>query len=146
MKTCGMMGEIVGKAAWICVRHRTTPRGVYEKHLDLLKELMRQPGAMRRDTLEGELSLPPGAKAVFFFGTGLDPATLPGIVVDDETAEVTGEWSDTGSLTGYVGKATSTPATRERRRVYPLAVKTSGLYEVRIAWQPHPKPRQDRAL
>ena len=35
MRTCGMMGEIVGKAAWICVRHRTTPRGVYERHLPL---------------------------------------------------------------------------------------------------------------
>ena len=58
MKTCGMMGEIVGKAAWICVRHQTTPRGVYEKHLPLLKELMAQPGAMRRDTLHGPLALP----------------------------------------------------------------------------------------
>jgi hypothetical protein len=33
MRTCGMMGEIVGKAAWICVRHQTSPRGVYEQHL-----------------------------------------------------------------------------------------------------------------
>jgi len=53
-----MMGEIVGKAAWICVRHETSPRGVYEKHLPLLKELMAQPGAMRRDTLNGALALP----------------------------------------------------------------------------------------
>ena len=53
MRTCGMMGEIVGKAAWICVRHQTTPRGVYEKHLPLLKELMLQPGALRRETLDG---------------------------------------------------------------------------------------------
>jgi hypothetical protein len=59
MKTCGMMGEIVGKAAWVCVRHETTPRGVYERHLPLLKELMCQPGGMRRDTLTGTLSLPP---------------------------------------------------------------------------------------
>ncbi len=49
MRTCGMMGEIVGKAASICVRENTTPRGVYEKHLPLLKELMRKPGAERRD-------------------------------------------------------------------------------------------------
>ncbi len=56
MRTCGMMGEIVGKAAWIAVRHNTTPRGVYEKHLDLLKELMNQPGAARRDRIDGELS------------------------------------------------------------------------------------------
>jgi hypothetical protein len=40
MRTCGMMGEIVGKAAWICVRHETTPRGVYAKYLPLLKEMM----------------------------------------------------------------------------------------------------------
>jgi hypothetical protein len=63
MKTCGMMGEIVGKAAWICVRHETSPRGVYEKHLPLLKELMSQPGAMRRDAPGGPLALPPSANA-----------------------------------------------------------------------------------
>ncbi len=53
MRTCGMMGEIVGKAAWICVRQNTIPRGVYENHLPLLKELMNQPGTMRRKTLGG---------------------------------------------------------------------------------------------
>ena len=57
MRTCGMMGEIVGKAAWIAVRHATTPRGVYEKYLPLLKELMEQPGTMRREKLDGILSL-----------------------------------------------------------------------------------------
>jgi hypothetical protein len=58
MRTCGMMGEIIGKAAWIAVRHRTSPRGVYEKHLPLLKELMSQPGTMRRERLDGPLSMP----------------------------------------------------------------------------------------
>ncbi len=53
MRTCGMMGEIVGKAAWICVRHETTPRGVYEKYLPLLKELMNRPGAYRSEWLIG---------------------------------------------------------------------------------------------
>ncbi len=47
MKTCGMMGEIVGKAAAICTKLNTTPRGVYEKHLTELKEMMKQPGAKR---------------------------------------------------------------------------------------------------
>ncbi len=58
MRTCGMMGEIVGKAAWICVRHQTTPRGVYEEYLPQLHELMNQPGAMRRAKLDGPLTLP----------------------------------------------------------------------------------------
>ena len=48
MRTCGMMGEIVGKAAWICISQSTSPRGVYENHLPLLKDLMHQPGAVRR--------------------------------------------------------------------------------------------------
>jgi hypothetical protein len=58
MRTCGMMGEIVGKAAYVCVRHDASPRGVYEKHLPLLKELMTQAGDMRRAALDGPLALP----------------------------------------------------------------------------------------
>ncbi|HEX4085992.1 MAG TPA: FAD-dependent oxidoreductase [Chthoniobacteraceae bacterium] len=47
MKTCGMMGEIVGKAAAICVKKGTTPRGVYEQELATLKEMMGRAGAWR---------------------------------------------------------------------------------------------------
>jgi hypothetical protein len=56
MRTCGMMGEIIGEAAWICVSHETSPRGVDEKYLPLLKELMQEAGAMRRDKLDGRLA------------------------------------------------------------------------------------------
>ena len=31
MKTCGMMGEVVGRAASICVKHDCLPRSVYER-------------------------------------------------------------------------------------------------------------------
>lgn len=41
MRTCGMMGEIVGMAASICRKYDCTPREVYELHLSELKELMR---------------------------------------------------------------------------------------------------------
>jgi hypothetical protein len=37
MRTIGVMGEVVGMAASIAKAHDTTPRGVYEKHLDELK-------------------------------------------------------------------------------------------------------------
>ncbi|MEN8862849.1 MAG: FAD-dependent oxidoreductase, partial [Lentimonas sp.] len=47
MKTCGMMGEVVGKAAALCIKEKTTPRGVYETHLSKLQALMRQPGSKR---------------------------------------------------------------------------------------------------
>lgn len=55
MRTCGMMGEVVGKAAWICVRHDTTPRGVYKEHLPLLRELMQCEGSLRRENPNAEL-------------------------------------------------------------------------------------------
>jgi len=47
MKTCGMMGEIVGKAASICIKKSTNPRGVYANHIKELHELMRKPGTAR---------------------------------------------------------------------------------------------------
>jgi len=40
MRTTGMMGEVVGMAASLCKKHGTTPRGVYEEHLDELIALM----------------------------------------------------------------------------------------------------------
>jgi hypothetical protein len=40
MRTTGMMGEVVGMAAAIATKHDTNPRGVYEKYLNELKELM----------------------------------------------------------------------------------------------------------
>jgi hypothetical protein len=42
MRTTGMMGEVVGMAASICKHHNTTPRGVYQDHLDQLIALMRK--------------------------------------------------------------------------------------------------------
>jgi len=47
MRTCGAMGEIVGMAASICKKHNVTPRDVYKKHLDELKQLMSS-GAVKR--------------------------------------------------------------------------------------------------
>ncbi|WP_257668895.1 FAD-dependent oxidoreductase [Parapedobacter tibetensis] len=34
MRTCGMMGEVVGFAAYLCKKHGTEPRGIYHDHLD----------------------------------------------------------------------------------------------------------------
>jgi hypothetical protein len=40
MRTCGMMGEVVGMAAAVCQLHGCTPRAVYEQHLEELKTLL----------------------------------------------------------------------------------------------------------
>ncbi len=42
MKTTGMMGEVAGMAASVCIKHDASPREVFEKHLDELKDLLRK--------------------------------------------------------------------------------------------------------
>jgi hypothetical protein len=64
MRTCGMMGEVVGMAASLCGRYRTTPRGVYEDHLDELKALMKQGVGKDAAALPTELRNPPDISTV----------------------------------------------------------------------------------
>ena len=52
MKTIGMMGVAVGRAAAICKVHDCKPRDVYEKHLDEVKFLWRTPGKQRFDSAD----------------------------------------------------------------------------------------------
>ena len=40
MRTCGMMGEVVGMAASLCREHNATPRDIYLHHFDEMKSLM----------------------------------------------------------------------------------------------------------
>ena len=40
MVTCGQMGIATGYAASLCIQHRTTPRGVYQNHIDELKDII----------------------------------------------------------------------------------------------------------
>jgi len=140
MRTCGMMGEVVGKAAWICVRHHTSPRGVYEQYLDILKDLMNQPGAMRRDSLEAALYLPANAKKLpdtALSSDSIDPKKMDGIVIDDEDAELTGPWSKGEGLKPFVGDHYSYGSAKGASARFSFAVKESGSYEVRAYWQPH---------
>ena len=105
MKTCGMMGEVVGKAASICALKDCSPRDVYEQHLDDLLELIRLPGKARRSTPSAEIIIP--ADALPLAGpmgppTGQDPAKLEGVVVDDSQARLEGSWTEGTGLKNYV--------------------------------------------
>ena len=120
MRTCGMMGEVVGKAAFLAVVHGASPRGVYEEHLEALIDLCKQPGAMRRQSRTGPLVLDDTVPAVSsYFNKGRDVvdgvpkapskakqseptgrtlavANLPGLVGDDRYAELVGDWRPGG--------------------------------------------------
>ena len=40
MRTTGMMGELLGYAAYLARKYDTTPRGVYQDHLEELKYML----------------------------------------------------------------------------------------------------------
>ncbi len=155
MRTCGMMGEVVGKAAYLCVKHDISPRGVYEHYLPSLLELLKQPGAMRRDALHAELYKDPaiktgtpylnkgadavvGAPANVPTAGGIGVSSLPGIVVDDNQAKLTGTWGPTGGLTPFVGEGYryAGPTANASAR-FEFRIPAAGKYEVRIAWVGH---------
>ena len=58
MKTGGMIGEVVGKAASLCVKNQCMPRDIYERYFAELQELLNLPGVARRETLQASIQLP----------------------------------------------------------------------------------------
>jgi hypothetical protein len=155
MRTCGMMGEIVGKAAYLAVLHGTSPRGVYEKHLSELSALAQQPGATRRDSLKGESRLDPNIPSLsklpvgrmnqdlpryaqmLNLGDGSDLEKLSGIVLDDTMAVFKGEWSKTGLPPNVGGAAKIAGPRAEGQARFEFSVPASGNYQVILYWAGH---------
>ncbi|HYR59132.1 MAG TPA: FAD-dependent oxidoreductase, partial [Chthoniobacteraceae bacterium] len=109
MKTGGMIGEVVGKAASLCVKNDCTPRDIYERYFDQLKELLALHGVARRDTVDAPIRMPddfvapPPPKDLKAEPAGNDIAKLPGLALDDKQAKLTGKWSTGTGLPGYFG-------------------------------------------
>jgi hypothetical protein len=143
MKTGGMMGEVVGKAASICTKYACAPREVYAKHLDELKALMQLPGKARRATVKDEPVAPAGAEAAPAPAAapaagGTAPASLPGIVVDDAQAKRTGSWQSGTGLPGYVGEDYRYDNRKgDATARFEFRVPKDGRYDVRLAYRPH---------
>ena len=141
MKTCGMMGEVVGKAASICTLQTCTPREVYERYLDELKGLIELPGKARRETVSSEIVIPNDALPLagkFGPPTGLDPTRLKGVVIDDRDAKQTGKWSSGSGLKGYVAynylyAGANTGATIS----FTYKAAKAGSREIRLAYLAH---------
>ncbi len=140
MKTCGMMGEVVGKAASLCAKHYCSPREVYTKHWNELAALLKLPGKARRKTPNSPIQMPRVIPPASPEGpvTGIDPKTLKGIVIDDRQAEKEGDWTRGDGLKGYVGYGyLYAPPTRVARVRFVTRLP-AGSYDVRLAYQPHP--------
>ncbi|HEX4130019.1 MAG TPA: FAD-dependent oxidoreductase [Pirellulales bacterium] len=70
----------------------------------------------------------------------IDPASLPGIVLDDDRAKITGDWEQSGSTTPYVGhgylhnKYEKNEASEGKTARFDVPVRKPGRYEVRVSY------------
>ncbi|MGB7328334.1 MAG: FAD-dependent oxidoreductase [Rubripirellula sp.] len=141
MKTCGMMGEVVGKAASICTLNQCSPRDVYEKYLDELLGLLELPGKARRSTPSADVIIPDDAMQKAGPNgppPGHDPANLEGTVVDDANAKLTGSWTEGSGLKGFVGYGYRYASPNsDATATFTIRPKASGKAELRFYTQPH---------
>ncbi len=140
MKTGGMMGVVVGKAAAVAAAHDTTPREVYESYLPELIALMKLPGNMRRETLEDEFKKDPNVPEFeeltkVDMAGGIRANKLDGVVIDDDEAKLTGKWTGGAGLKGFIGTQYQYGRTGDAR--FNFEIPGAGNWDVRMSWQPH---------
>ncbi|MDA7920438.1 FAD-dependent oxidoreductase [Verrucomicrobiales bacterium] len=140
MKTGGMMGVVVGKAAAVAKSHDTSPRNVYESYLPELIELMKLPGYMRREAIGDEFVKDPDVAEfeemtkVELVG-GIRVSKLDGVVIDDHEAKLTGKWTGGTGLNDFIGTQYQYGRSGEAR--FNFEVPDPGTWDVRMVWQPH---------
>jgi hypothetical protein len=114
---------------------------------------------MRRDTLSGELypdkeviavapylnkgsdkvsGVPNQTPAKPAGPPGVEPKSLSGIVVDDASAKLKGNWTVGSGLSPYVANGYRYAAAKDAAEArFELAVPEAGKYEVRLSWVGH---------
>ena len=140
MKTIGMMGEVVGKAAAVALKHSATPRDVYHLYWNELDALLKLPGRARRGS-DGQFDLrgappPPVDDNPNRVSGGMALAALKGVVVDNQAAKRTGHWT-AGTNLEHVGPDYQYGRGPGVKAVFEFTVPKDGRYHVRFATAPH---------
>lgn len=140
MKTCGMMGEVVGRAASVCTLHECNPKDVYDRYLPELLDLLQIPGKSRRATVYDKMEIPDDAMELAGpngLPPGLNIRKLPGIVVDDREATKVGKWTEGTGLKGFVNYGYLYTSDPSATITYPIEVEGNGTYDVRVGYLHH---------
>ncbi|MEW6303440.1 MAG: FAD-dependent oxidoreductase [Verrucomicrobiota bacterium] len=69
-----------------------------------------------------------------------DPQKMPGIVIDDSAAKVTGAWKESGAAKAYVGDSYRHDSNTKDGKMsarFEAKLPKAGQYEVRLAWPPN---------
>ena len=141
MKTCGMMGEVVGKAASVCIKHDCPPSAVYDRYWSEMDKLLQLPGKAFRLKPTDPMTIPKDSLPLASsYGppTGLDPANLLGVVIDNRQAKSVGSWTAGTGLKGYVAyDYVYAPADSGATITYEWKADKDVNVEIRLAFQPH---------
>ncbi|MGH9576069.1 MAG: FAD-dependent oxidoreductase, partial [Terriglobales bacterium] len=142
MQTIGMMGEVVGKAAAVALKHNADPRDVYHNYWSELDELLKLPGRARRAAPAAPFEItgePPGpVDNGGGGGSGIQLTALKGIVIDNQNAKRTGKWSAGSGLQPHVGPDYQYAGKgSDARALFEFTVAATGNYEVRFATAAH---------
>ena len=146
MKTIGMMGEVVGKAASVAIRRNCSPREVYALYWAEMDQLLKLPGRARRlpdNTFD--LSGPAPAPVDDSGGRGVAVSSLKGIVIDNAQAKLTGKWTNGGGLP-FVGNDYAYARGPGNTATFEFKVPADGRYEVRFATAPHENRASNTAV
>jgi len=140
MKTCGMMGEVVGRAASICILHECDPRAVYDRYLEELIDLLNLPGKARRKTVYDKIEIPNDAMELASSKgpmEGIDPKKLEGLVIDDDAAVRKGTWTKGTGLKGFIANSYSYSSDANASMRFNFTAAESGKHDIRVAYLPH---------
>lgn len=135
MKTCGMMGEVVGKAASICRQHDCLPRAVYQQYWNEMDELLKLPGAARKPHFNAGVVMPDVIPEI---PSGVVKLKLPGLVKDDTMATTTGRWTAGTGLKGFLGSGYryASPGAKASM-TFEFKIKETKKYDLRVSWRAH---------
>jgi len=127
MKTTGMMGEVVGLAAALCIKHKASPRTIYTNHLNELKSYISAGVPAAGDTMNSKATIFPDANNIQ-------------MVIDNTDAECTfnSPWPTSIYTSGYFGsnymQDGSTTADPLKWAKWTPNITKEGLYRVFMNW------------
>jgi hypothetical protein len=145
MKTCGMMGEVVGRAASVCKLHNCSPREVFEKYWDEMDVLLKLPGKASRNSVTAEFEIPQDAMQLadargpeWIAKRKRSDKKLNGQVIDDKKAELTGKWTTGQGVKGYFGEGyIYADPNSDAKAVFSDVAKKSGQCTIGILYGVH---------
>jgi hypothetical protein len=126
-----ILGQSAGIAAALCAKQNTTVQAL--PYPALRQRLLAQGQVLDLPVLPAIVTPPPGAVSI-------DPASLPGIVLDDAKAELKGSWDPSSSFKPHIGNGylhDNQRADGQSTATFRVKVPRTGRYSIGVAYSAH---------